>query len=37
MRVLFPDPEGPMIAVNFWTGNDTVTPFSARTSASPVP
>ena len=37
MRVLFPEPEGPMIAVNSRSGNDTVTPASACTAASPSP
>ena len=36
-RVDFPEPEGPMIAVNLPASNDTVTPSSARTWASPMP
>ena len=32
-----PEPEGPMIAVKRPAGKPTVTPSSARTSASPVP
>jgi hypothetical protein len=33
----FPDPEGPMIAVNVERSNATVTPLSARTSVAPSP
>ncbi len=35
--VLLPEPDGPMIAVNRWASNPTVTPSSARTSVSPTP
>ena len=37
ISVLLPDPDGPMMAVNWWAGNDTVTPARACTAASPVP
>ena len=37
MSVLLPEPDGPMMAVNCWAGNDTVTPASAWTSVSPDP
>ena len=33
----FPDPDGPMIALNLPVSNDTVTPSSAWTWASPIP
>jgi hypothetical protein len=32
-----PEPDGPMMAVNLPVSNDTVTPSSALTCASPVP
>ncbi len=37
MSVDFPDPEGPMIAVNCPAGKDSVTPASACTAVSPSP
>ena len=37
MSVLLPEPDGPMIAVNWRSGKVTVTPASACTAASPVP
>ena len=37
ISVDFPDPDGPMIAVNTWAGKSTVTPSRARTSVSPLP
>ena len=37
MSVLLPEPEGPMMAVNFRAGNSTVTPASAWIAASPSP
>ncbi len=37
MSVLFPEPDGPMMAVNLPASNCTVTPSSARTSLSPPP
>jgi hypothetical protein len=36
-RVDFPDPDGPMIAVNWPCSNATVTPSRARTSVWPFP
>ena len=37
MSVDLPEPDGPMIAVKRPAGKPTVTPSSARTSASPSP
>ena len=37
MRVDLPDPDGPMTAVNWPRSNATLTPASARTTASPLP
>src|SRR3954463_12802366 len=36
-KVLFPEPEGPMIAVNEPRGSVTLTPSRATTAASPLP
>ena len=37
INVDLPDPDGPMIAVKRPGSNETVTPSSARTAASPMP
>jgi hypothetical protein len=37
MRVLLPEPDGPMMAVNWCIGKSTVTPSNACTAVSPDP